>query len=283
MSYKVWRCGRFDLELDRAVVMGVLNVTPDSFSDGGQHGAVDGAIRHALTLIEQGAGIIDIGGESTRPGAQPVSIAQELARVLPVVEALRDSNIPISVDTCKPEVMRAVLEAGADIINDISGFRHLAAREVVASHPRCGICVMHMQGEPRTMQQSPYYDDVTEEVVRSLLESAHGLEALGMESARIALDPGFGFGKSVTHNYDLMRGLGRLADLGYPVLIGVSRKSMIGAVTARPVDQRLAGSLAATLAAIARGARIVRVHDVQQTVDAIRVWEAIEKGVGEME
>jgi len=281
MSRIVWRCGRFDLELDRAVVMGVLNVTPDSFSDGGQHGAVEAAIEHALNLIEQGAGIIDIGGESTRPGAQPVSVEQELARVLPVVEALRDSNIPISVDTCKPAVMRAVLEAGADIINDISGFRQASAREIVAAHPRCGVCVMHMQGEPRTMQQSPHYDDVTRDVVRSLQDSARALESLGIASDRISLDPGFGFGKSVAHNYDLMRDLEQLVDLGYPVLIGVSRKSMIGAVTGRPVDQRLAGSLAAALAAVARGAQIIRVHDVQQTIDAIRVWEAIEKGIGE--
>ena len=281
MRTKVWRCGRFDLNLDRAVVMGVLNVTPDSFSDGGQHDAVDAAIQHSVTLIEQGAGIIDIGGESTRPGAQSVPVEEELARVLPVVEALRESGVPVSVDTCKPAVMRAVLDAGADIINDISGFRDAVAREVVASHPSCGVCVMHMQGEPRTMQQSPHYDDVVQDVVSSLQASACVLQDLGISSARISLDPGFGFGKSVAHNFELLKGLGQLVGLGYPVLIGVSRKSMIGAVTGRTVDQRLAGSLAAALGAVARGAHVIRVHDVRETVDAIRVWEVIEKGVGE--
>jgi dihydropteroate synthase len=274
-----WQCGRFDLSLDRTVVMGVLNVTPDSFSDGGQHDAADAAITHACKLIEQGADIIDIGGESTRPGAEPVSVQQELARVLPVIEALQRSNIPISVDTCKPEVMRAALDAGADIINDISGFKNPLVRQVVASHPTCGLCVMHMQGEPRTMQQAPYYDDVTVEVSRDLHRMAVALEALGIARERITLDPGFGFGKSVAHNFELMRKLRILVDLGYPVLVGVSRKSMIGAVTGRPVEQRLAGSLAGALAALARGAHIIRVHDVEQTVDAVRVWEAVEKGL----
>ena len=274
-----WQCGRFDLSLDRAVVMGVLNVTPDSFSDGGQHNATDTAIAHAARLIEQGAGIIDIGGESTRPGAQPVSVQSELARVLPVIEALRHANIPLSVDTCKPEVMRAALDAGADLINDISGFKDPQARQVVASYPACGLCVMHMQGEPRTMQQSPHYEDVTAEVCRELKHTAMVLQSSGVACERIALDPGFGFGKSVAHNYELMRNLQRLVDLGYPVLVGVSRKSMIGAVTGRSVEHRLAGSLAGALAALARGAQIIRVHDVEQTVDAIRVWEAVEKGL----
>lgn len=276
-----WQCGRFDLNLDRAVVMGVLNVTPDSFSDGGQHNAADRAIGHAQALIRQGAGIIDIGGESTRPGAQPVPVQSELARVLPVIEALRYSNIPLSVDTCKPEVMRAALDAGADIINDISGFKAPQARQIVASHPRCGLCVMHMQGEPRTMQQAPHYEDVTAEVCRDLHQTAVMLEAAGVARARIALDPGFGFGKSATHNFELMRNLQMLVELGYPVLVGVSRKSMIGAATGRSVEHRLAGSLAGALAALARGAKIIRVHDVEQTVDAVRVWEAVEKGLQE--
>ena len=274
-----WQCGRFDLNLDRAVVMGVLNVTSDSFSDGGQHNAADRAIDHALTLISQGAGIIDIGGESTRPGAQPVPAQIELARLLPVIEALRHSDIPLSVDTCKPEVMRAALDAGADIINDISGFNVPQARQLVALHPDCGLCVMHMQGEPRTMQQAPHYEDVTVEVCRDLHQKAVMLEAAGVARARIALDPGFGFGKSVAHNFELMRNLQMLVELGYPVLVGVSRKSMIGVATGRSVEHRLAGSLAGALAALARGAKIIRVHDVEQTVDAVRVWEAVEKGL----
>lgn len=281
MRSVVWRCGRFDLNLDRAVVMGVVNVTPDSFSDGGRYDAADAAVRHADSLIAEGAGIIDIGGESTRPGASSVPADQELARVLPVLEALRSRNVPVSVDTCKPEVMRAVLDAGADIINDISGFRNAAAREVVARHPSCGLCVMHMQGEPRTMQQSPHYLDVVHEVVASLKGMADILVADGISSDRIALDPGFGFGKSVVHNYELLRDLGRLGELGFPVLIGVSRKSMIGAVTGRSVEHRLSGSLAAALWAVAHGAHVVRVHDVAQTVDALKVWRAIETGAKE--
>jgi len=276
MAAIVWKCGRFALELDKVAVMGVLNVTPDSFSDGGKYTAVDAALTHADELISQGADILDIGGESTRPGADPVSADQELSRVLPVVEALRSRNVPLSVDTCKPEVMQAVLDAGADIINDIAGFRSAESRRVVASHSSCGLCVMHMQGEPRTMQQQPHYDDVVQDVVQELEVSAQQLMSMGIERERICLDPGFGFGKSVKHNYELLDGLQALVDLGFPVLIGASRKSMIGAVTGRSVDQRLAGSLAAALAAVARGAHVVRVHDVAQTVDALKVWRAVQ-------
>lgn len=258
--------------------MGVVNVTPDSFSDGGQHAAADSAIRHARQLIEQGASLIDIGGESTRPGAETVPVQRELDRVMPVLESLRHAGVALSVDTCKPEVMRAVLSAGADAINDVTGFGQGESQAVVAAHPNCGVCVMHMQGEPRTMQVAPVYEDVVLEVMQFLQQQAAQLIQAGVVSSRIVLDPGFGFGKTVEHNYTLLRSLDRLVALGYPVLAGLSRKSMIGAVTGRAVDQRLAGSLAAALAAVSRGARIVRVHDVAPTLDALDVWMAVEYG-----
>lgn len=274
----VWQCGRFEFDLERPVLMGIVNVTPDSFSDGGQHACADAAIRHARKLIDEGAQILDIGGESTRPGAEPVPLKRELDRVLPVVEALRHAGVALSVDTCKPQVMQVVLDAGADIINDVTGFRAEAAREIVAQHPSCGLCVMHMQGEPRNMQNSPTYVDVVAEVSEALSQAARSIRALGVKSARIALDPGFGFGKTLEHNYDLLRGMNELAALGYPVLVGVSRKSMVGAVTGRSIDQRVAGSVAAALLAVTLGARIVRVHDVQPTHDALSVWQAMTFG-----
>jgi dihydropteroate synthase len=261
--------------------MGIVNVTPDSFSDGGQHAQTQNAIDHARALINEGAHIIDIGGESTRPGAQPVSLQAELARVLPVLNALRDDNVALSVDTCKPEVMRAALENGADIINDVTGFRSDEAVHVVADHPDCGICTMHMQGEPRTMQQAPQYEDVVQEVADALLASARRLQDAGVAADRIALDVGFGFGKTVAHNYALLRHTRTFVDLGYPVLVGVSRKSMIGAVTGRAVDDRVVGSVAAALLAVTYGARALRVHDVQATRDAVAVWEAVAYGPSE--
>jgi len=273
-----WQCGRFEFKLDRPILMGVLNVTPDSFSDSGQHAAADVAIKHARQLIAQGAHIIDIGGESTRPGAEPVSAQRELARVMPVLEALRHAPVAISIDTCKPVVMQAVLDAGADILNDVTAFRDPQAQAIIREHGRCGLCIMHMQGEPRTMQQAPVYQDVAQEVFAVLEQWAGELVAMGVSPNRIALDPGFGFGKTVEHNYTLMRELHRLVAKGYPVLVGVSRKSMIGVVTGRPVDQRLAGSLAGALAGVARGARIVRVHDVAPTRDALLVWQSVETG-----
>lgn len=277
-----WQCGRFEFKLERPILMGIVNVTPDSFSDGARHATTEAAIRHARQLIEQGAQILDIGGESTRPGAEPVPTKRELERVMPVLEALRHSGVALSLDTCKPEVMQAALEQDVDIINDVTGFRDLGAREVVANHPNCGVCIMHMQGEPRTMQTNPQYEDVVHDVAAALAQSARALETLGVGANRIAIDPGFGFGKTVEHNYTLLRKLGTLVELGYPVLAGLSRKSMIGAVTGKSVDQRVFGSVAAALLAVISGSRIIRVHDVQATRDAIAVWQAYEFGPQEL-
>jgi dihydropteroate synthase len=275
---QIWQCGRFEFKLERPLLMGIVNVTPDSFSDGGEHAQAQTAIEHARELIAEGADIIDIGGESTRPGAQPVSQQEELERVLPVLEALRDEGVALSVDTCKPEVMRLALQSGADIINDVTGFRSDEAVGVVSAHANCGVCTMHMQGEPRTMQQSPQYNDVVAEVAAALQASARQLQAAGISSGRIALDVGFGFGKTVAHNYALLRELHSFVELGYPVLVGVSRKSMIGAVTGRAVDDRVVGSVAAGLLAVTLGARVLRVHDVKATRDALAIWEAVTYG-----
>lgn len=270
-------CGRFELSLERPLLMGIVNVTPDSFSDGGLHADTDSAIAHARRLLDEGAQILDLGGESTRPGAEPVSAQDELARLLPVIEALRDCGVPLSVDTFKPEVMRAVLDAGADMINDIYGFRQPGAIEAVAG-TNCGLCIMHMQGEPRTMQAAPEYTDLLGEIGAFLDRQARLLRQAGVAGRRIVLDPGFGFGKTADQNYQLLRGLPSLGAYGYPLLIGLSRKSMIGAATGRPVGERLAGSIAAALACVARGAAIVRVHDVAATADALKVWQAVEQG-----
>jgi dihydropteroate synthase len=273
--HKVWQCGRYEFSLERPILMGIVNITPDSFSDGGRHDHTDAAIAHARKLVAEGANILDIGGESTRPGAAPVTLEAELARVMPVLEAVRDSGVAVSIDTCKAEVMRAVLAAGADIINDVTGMRSAQARAVVAAHPNCGICVMHMQGEPRTMQQDPQYEDVVREVHEALLRQAHSLEQLGVGRARISLDPGFGFGKTVAQNYQLIAELETIVSSGYPVVFGASRKSMLGAVTGRAVDQRLAGSIAAALAGVAHGAEVLRVHDVGETRDALIIWQSV--------
>lgn len=271
-----WLCGRFEFELKRPILMGIVNVTPDSFSDGGQHARTEAAIRHARTLIQEGAEIVDIGGESTRPGALPVSVQDELARVIPVIKALMHSGAAISVDTCKPEVMQAALDLGADIINDVTGMRDPAAQRIVARHGNCGVCIMHMQGEPRTMQVAPHYDDVVQDIKKELLAQARLLETQGVQAERISLDPGFGFGKTVEQNYHLLANLSVIVDAGYPLVLGVSRKSMIGAVTGQAVDQRLAGSVAAALAGVVRGARVLRVHDVRETRDALAVWQAVQ-------
>lgn len=271
-----WLCGRFEFSLKRTLLMGVVNVTPDSFSDGGQHVDTKSAISHAQKLVTEGADIIDIGGESTRPGALPVSIQEELARILPVIEAMRYCGAAISIDTCKHEVMQAALDAGADIINDVTGMRQPEAQRIVAAHPSCGVCLMHMQGEPRTMQSNPHYQNVVHEVQEALVAQAHLLERLGVSRARISLDPGLGFGKTLEHNYQLLHGLAQLVQSGYPVVLGASRKSLIGHVTGKPVDQRLSGSIAAALAGVARGAAILRVHDVDATHDALKVWQAIQ-------
>jgi len=260
--------------------MGILNVTPDSFSDGGSYSALEFALSHAEQMIADGVDIIDIGGESTRPGIPPVPLDEELRRVMPVIYALRDCGKPLSIDTYKPEVMREALIAEVDMINDINGFRAPGAIDAVRDSA-AGLCIMHMQGEPQTMQQQPSYGDVVAEVIAFLQERVGALEAAGVGHERICIDPGFGFGKSVGHNYDLLRNTRRLIDtLDLPLLAGMSRKSMIGAITGKPLDQRLAGSLGAALAAAAQGAMIIRVHDVAETVDALNVWQAGMAGDG---
>ena len=256
--------------------MGVVNVTPDSFSDGGRYSDADAAIAHARTLLAEGADLLDIGGESTRPGATPVPAGQELQRILPVIEAMRDCGRPISVDTREPQVMRSVIDAGVDMINDVAGFRSQAAVAAVAG-TRVGLCVMHMRGDPLTMQGEPRYQDVVAEVAQWLSGRCGELRQAGVAAQRLVIDPGIGFGKTQEDNVRLLRGLPQLAALGLPILVGVSRKSLIGQLTGRPVGERLPGSLAAMLAAVARGARIVRVHDVAATRDALAVWNSIEE------
>jgi dihydropteroate synthase len=273
------QCGRFKLSFERPLVMGILNVTPDSFSDGGQYAMRADALRQAERMMLEGADIIDIGGESTRPGAPPVPLDEELERVIPLIEQLRGANVPLSVDTYKPEVMRHALGAGADLINDIWGFRMPGAVDAVRDSD-CGLCVMHMLGEPQTMQLGePAYGDVVGEVRQFLEERVAVLTQAGIARGRISVDPGFGFGKAVVeHNYAL---LARLADTApraeppYPILAGMSRKSMIGAVTGRAAPERVAGSIATAVLAAERGAAILRVHDVAQTVDALKVWAAL--------
>lgn len=269
-------CGRFELALSRPLVMGIVNVTPDSFSDGGQHARLDAAVAHAQRLVAEGADMLDIGGESTRPGSNSVPEDEELRRVVPLVEALVDLRVPLSVDTCKPAVMRACLHAGADMINDIMALQADGALAVAQDYPTSGLCIMHMQGEPRTMQSAPAYDDVVEDVAAFLRARLSVLSSAGIDPRRIVLDPGFGFGKTVEQNYRLLRELPRFSEIGLPILAGMSRKSMIGVLTGRQPADRVAGSVAAALASVARGASIVRVHDVAQTVDALKVWQAVE-------
>ena len=273
------QCGRFGFALDAApLVMGILNVTPDSFSDGGRFQSLEFAISRAEQMAVDGADLIDIGGETTRPGAPPLPLDEELRRVMPALYALRELGKPLSVDTYKAEVMRQALIAGADMINDVNGFRAPGAIEAVAGS-NCALCVMHMQSTPMTMQHDPVYTDVVAEVIAFLRCRVNAMLAAGIARNRICVDPGFGFGKTLEHNYALLRATGRIErELGLPVLAGLSRKSMIGAVTGRPVEQRLAGSLAGALAAAAHGAKIVRVHDVAETVDALKVWQAAHLG-----
>ena len=272
-------CGRHVLDLSRPCVMGVVNVTPDSFSDAGRHFDPVRALSHARALVLDGADVIDVGGESTRPGAAPVSQQEELDRVLPIVEKLADDGAIVSIDTTKPAVMRAAIGAGASMVNDVRALQEAGAIEAVLAG-EVAVCLMHMQGEPRTMQQEPAYDDVVREVGDFLLARASACEEAGIARERIVIDPGFGFGKTVEHNLGLLRGLPEIAALGYPVLAGLSRKSTIGRLTGRGVDDRMAGSIAAALAAVKRGAAMVRVHDVRETVDALRVWRAIESEEG---
>lgn len=267
-----FHCGSFTLPLDRPLVMGIVNVTPDSFSDGGR--GVHAAVRHALQLVEEGADILDVGGESTRPGAAAVSEQEELDRVLPVLEGLRGVAVPLSIDTYKPAVMRAALAAGASMVNDVDGFQADGAFEAVVASG-AALCIMHRKGSAQTMQLQPDYEDVVAEVMAFLHTRIVAAEQHGIPKARIAVDPGFGFGKTLEHNLTLLRELQAFSCLYVPVLAGLSRKSMIGAITGRDVDQRAFGSIAAALLAADQGARIVRVHDVAGTVDALKVWQAV--------
>ncbi|MBX3651233.1 MAG: dihydropteroate synthase [Burkholderiales bacterium] len=270
----ILHCGQYRLVLDRPLIMGVVNVTPDSFSDGGHFLQAQAAVDHGLRLIGEGADLLDVGGESTRPGAAPVELDEERRRVLPVIEALAAAGVPLSVDTQKPELMREAAAAGAALINDVNGFVAPGALEAVAAGD-CAICVMHRQGDPRTMQQAPQYADVVAEVDAWLRKRAAAAEQAGIARERIVLDPGFGFGKTLEHNLALLRGLKVIAAAGYPVLAGLSRKSMIGTLTGRPVEERMPGSVAAALLAAQRGAAILRVHDVAATRDALKIWQAV--------
>ena len=276
MKPVVWTTARFDISLDQPKVMAIVNVTPDSFSDGGRHAGLTAALRYCEQALADGAHMLDIGGESTRPGSPAVPLDEELARVLPVVQEAVKFGVPVSVDTYKPEVMAAVLDLGADIINDIWALRQGNAQDVVAAHPRCGVCIMHMHRDPQTMQVAPMSGDVLAPVIDFLQVHARALEEKGVAPARICVDPGIGFGKTVQQNFRLLARQSALAPLGYPVLAGWSRKSSLGAVTGRdqPLD-RIAASIAAALLAAERGAQILRVHDVRDTVDALAVWGAV--------
>jgi len=271
----IWTTTRFDIDLLRPQVMGIVNVTPDSFSDGGQSATTASALRHCERLLREGANLLDIGGESTRPGSSPLSLVEELERVLPVVRGAVLLGVPISVDTYKPEVMRAVLELGADAINDIWALRQGDAQDVVASHPRCGVCLMHMHRDPQTMQVAPMVGDVLAPVSDFLRDRAATLTALGVDPTRLVLDPGIGFGKTVEQNFSLLARQRELLALGFPLLAGWSRKSSLGAVTGREDPaHRVTASVAAAVIAVERGARVVRVHDVRETVDALAIWQA---------
>jgi len=273
-----WQCRDRILDLAAPVVMGVLNVTPDSFSDGGRHVAPGSALAHARRMIGEGAAIIDVGGESTRPGSRPASVDEELGRVIPVIEALRrESGIFISVDTSKPEVMSAAVAAGADIVNDVRALGEAGAIEAAAASG-AGVCLMHMLGEPRTMQDAPHYENVVEEVGSFLAARMRACRDAGIDAARMVIDPGFGFGKRTVDNLALLKQLAGFEALGVPIAVGLSRKSMLAKLTRRGVDERLAGSVALATIAVLHGARIVRAHDVSATVDAVRVAAAVIKG-----
>lgn len=277
-----WQTTRFELDLSRPWVMGIVNVTPDSFSDGGQHSDTTQALRHAEQLLRDGAGILDVGGESTRPGADLVPLSQELARLVPFLREAVRWQVPISVDTYKPEVMQAVLDLGVDIVNDIWALRQPGAERVIAAHPSCGVCLMHMHRDPQTMQMQTMTGNVLTEVTAFLKDRAESLASQGIAASRLMLDPGIGFGKTVAQNFHLLAKQADLLHLGYPLLAGWSRKSSLGAVlahngqTPEPAE-RQAASVAAALLAVERGACVVRVHDVKQTVDALKVWQAMQQ------
>ena len=274
-----WRCGRFLFDLSkrkRPLVRGILNITPDSFSDGGQFKSAGDAVAQAERMIHGGVDLIDIGGESTRPGATPISLEEELERVLPVIEALKDCGVALSIDTYKAETMRQALNAGVDCVNDIWALRQSGSIEAVMESSDCGVVLMHMQRDPLTMQFNPEYQDVVGEVNAFLKERSAFLIKKGVDSSRIAIDPGFGFGKSLEHNLQMLAHFQQFSSLGYPVLAGISRKSMLGKVVGKEANERLAPSIAAAVMAADRGAQIVRVHDVPETVDALKLWEAIQ-------
>ena len=273
----IWQTSRFAIDLARPQVMGIVNVTPDSFSDGGRYGSTAAALRHCEQLLKEGADILDIGGESTRPGSRAVPLDEELSRVVPLVREAVTLGVPISVDTYKPEVMRAVLDLGADIVNDIWALRQPGAAAAVAAHPQCGVCLMHMHRDPQTMQQAPMDGDVVPQVLSFLELQAHNLLALGVEKTRILLDAGIGFGKTVEQNFALLARHSELLAAGYPLLAGWSRKSSLGAVTGLEVDQRMVPSVAAAVLAVERGASVARVHDVRETVAALAVWSAMQR------
>ncbi len=268
-------CGKYQLDLSFPRVMGIVNVTPDSFSDGGKFESTEKAIEHGLQLVAEGADILDIGGESTRPGATPVSLEDELARVVPVIEALsKVAGVPLSIDTYKPEVMRAAIAAGADIVNDVRALQEPGALEIVAAS-QAGVCLMHMQGTPQTMQIDPQYEDVVTEVNAFLAQRLAAAEAAGIVRERVVLDPGFGFGKKTEHNLQLLQQLDKTLQIGRPLLVGLSRKSVLGQITGGDVYVRLHASLAASVISTMKGARIVRVHDVKATADALKVVAAV--------
>ncbi|BDF94936.1 dihydropteroate synthase [Pseudoalteromonas sp. KAN5] len=273
------------LHLTTPVIMGILNVTPDSFSDGGRYYQTDSAVIKAQTLLADGATILDIGGESTRPGAPDVSLDDELARVIPAIEAIRShsdstvNNCIISIDTSKSEVMRQAIFAGADIVNDVRALQELNALATVAQHPDVAVCLMHMQGQPRSMQTAPQYDDLFREINDFFTQRIKACETAGIQRRQLILDPGFGFGKTLSHNYQLLARFDEFNHFGLPVLAGLSRKSMIGNLLNRQTNERLAGSLAGALIAAQNGAKIIRVHDVKETADVLGVWQACEQGI----
>lgn len=274
-STNVFICGKYQLKLNRPHVMGIVNVTPDSFSDGGKYTSTQAAVSHALTLIAEGADILDIGGESTRPGAAPVPLDEELSRVIPVIEALKGvSTVPLSIDTYKPEVMRQAIAAGADMVNDVRALQEPSALDVVVN-TNVGICLMHMQGNPQTMQTAPHYEDVVVEVEQFLADRLQACISHGIAKSRIILDPGFCFGKTREHNIRLIQQLEKLHSIGQPLLVGLSRKSVLGAIAGGDENQRLYASIAASVISAMKGAKIVRVHDVKATVDALKVVTAI--------
>jgi dihydropteroate synthase len=274
-----WRCGRFHFDWSKRIsplVMGILNVTPDSFSDGGQYATRDAALRHAEQLINDGAEMIDVGGESSRPGSEPLSLQEELDRVMPVLEALKDAPVAISVDTYKAKVMSAAIELGIDCVNDIWAFRQPHAVDAI-TNSACGVILMHMQKDPQTMQFDPHYDDVIGEVNGFLMERCVALEEEGVQRDRMAIDPGFGFGKTLAHNMTMLGNFHEFCRHDFPVVAGISRKSSLGQITGKDMAHRVTASVSAALMAVERGAKIVRVHDVAETVDAVKIWSAAQE------